>query len=407
MGLPCNGRASLQACGMKNLWSANHPRDFWQCRPQFSNEAWQEAITRALPSLGLSMSQADIDSILAQTLGEGRFGPGHWELGFTKRVYYLLKPLIPRTLTRRMRRIYNRESTASESWAIERGYVDFLYEVLHQLQLQGGNTGLKIRDLWPDHHRYAFCLTHDIETATGQSFVTTVAKLEEDLGFRSLFNFVPESYKLDYALMGDLRGRGFEVGVHGLRHDGRLFSSKQAFLRKAGKINHALKKWEARGFRAELTLRQPEWMQSLEIDYDLSFFDSDPFEPIPGGTMSIWPFFIGHFVELPYTLVQDYTLISVLGETSPRLWLQKVDFIEKYRGMALLNSHPDFLKSPTNWHVYYDFLQEMKERSNYWQVLPGEISRWWRRRFETCNEDATEGIGLETVQSPQEGIPVG
>ena len=31
-------------------------------------------------------------------------------------------------------------------------------------------------------------------------------------------------------------------------------------------------------------------MQALEIEYDLSFFDTDPCEPIPGGTMSIWPF---------------------------------------------------------------------------------------------------------------------
>ena len=45
-------------------------------------------------------------------------------------------------------------------------------------------------------------------------------------------------------------------------------------------------------------------MRHLEIEYDLSFFDTDPFEPIPGGTMSIWPFFIGHFVELPYTLAR-------------------------------------------------------------------------------------------------------
>ena len=76
-----------------------------------------------------------------------------------------------------------------------------------------------------------------------------------------------------------------------------------------------------------------------------------PYEPIPGGTMSLWPFFIGHFVELPYTLVQDYTLTSVLGETTPKIWLEKIDFIEKYHGMALSNSHPDYLSQKTNWDV--------------------------------------------------------
>ena len=77
------------------------------------------------------------------------------------------------------------------------------------------------------------------------------------------------------------------------------------------------------GFRAPLTIRNPEWMQALNIEYDLSFFDTDPFEPIPGGTMSIWPFFTGHFVELPYTLVQDYTLVSVLGEDYPKNMVRK------------------------------------------------------------------------------------
>ena len=81
-------------------------------------------------------------------------------------------------------------------------------------------------------------------------------------------------------------------------------------------------------------MRNPEWMQALEIEYDLSFFDADPYEPMPGGTMSIWPFILGRFVELPYTLIQDHTLTAVLGETTPRLWLEKVDFIERYRGWS-------------------------------------------------------------------------
>jgi hypothetical protein len=38
----------------------------------------------------------------------------------------------------------------------------------------------------------------------------------------------------------------------------------------------------------------------------LSFIDVGPFELITGGTMSIWPFSIGHFIELPNTLVQDH-----------------------------------------------------------------------------------------------------
>lgn len=135
-----------------------------------------------------------------------------------------------------------------------------------------------------------------------------------------------------------------------------------------------------RGFRAPLTHRNPGWMQSLEIEYDESFFDTDPFEPIPGGAMSIWPYFLGRFVELPYTLVQDFSLTNILGETTPRIWMEKVDFLRKYRGMALLNSHPDYLKSPVTYKVYADFLAEMKKSADYWHALPGEVATWWKYR---------------------------
>ena len=96
--------------------------------------------------------------------------------------------------------------------------------------------------------------------------------------------------------------------------------------------------------------------------------------------MSVWPFFIGRFVELPYTLVQDYTLTAVLGESTPRLWLEKVDFIEKYHGLALLNSHPDYLQSPANWKIYSEFLSAMQRRNGYWHALPHEMAAWWKER---------------------------
>ena len=139
-------------------------------------------------------------------------------------------------------------------------------------------------------------------------------------------------------------------------------------------------------------------MQALDIEYDLSFFDTDPYEPIPGGTMSIWPFEIGRFVELPYTLVQDYTLTAVLRETTPRIWLEKVDFIEKYWGLALVNSHPDYLRDPANWRLYEEFLQAMRGRAGlYWQGLPREVARWWRARRQAARLELLPGAVLGTI----------
>jgi peptidoglycan/xylan/chitin deacetylase (PgdA/CDA1 family) len=226
--------------------------------------------------------------------------------------------------------------------------------------------------------------------------VRAVADLEESLGFRSSFNFVPEGYPLDMDLIEELRQRGFEIGVHGLTHDGKLFNSRAKFERSAEKINGYLRDLGAVGFRAPLTIRHPEWMQALNIEYDLSFFDTDPFEPIPGGTMSIWPFFIGHFVELPYTLVQDYTLTSILQETSPRIWLEKIDFIQAHRGMALVNTHPDYLQNKTTRCIYHEFLQNIKERQDSWNALPRDVAAWWRAR--TSSSPSSSNDNLMTVR---------
>jgi hypothetical protein len=144
--------------------------------------------------------------------------------------------------------------------------------------------------------------------------------------------------------------------------------------------------------------RNPQWLQALDIEYDLSFFDTDPYEPMPGGTMSLWPFMLGRFVELPYTLVQDHTLTQVLGETTPRLWLRKLEVIRDYRGLALVITHPDYLRSPTTWRVYAEFLAAMRSAADFWHALPHDIAAWWRARAEATSVDALpEGV-LRTIR---------
>ena len=366
------------------LWSNNAPKIFWKFSKEFSSQEWDEAVMKAVPVLELSMTSKtiSIDEILRLVLGEEQFGPDQWQLSQTKRLYYAFKPFIPRGMTRVMRRIYS-SRTKQEfllHWPIEDRYIRFLREVASQLMCASQLTDLSFVYFWPNGCRYAFVLTHDVETAKGQAFVNRVADLEEGLGFRSCFNFVPERYPVDRQLLASLRERGFEVGIHGLKHDGKLFLDRKTFSYRAKKINDYLKDFGAIGFRSPLTHRNPEWMQELAIDYDSSFFDSDPYEPIPGGVETIWPFEIGHFIELPYTLVQDYSLMNLLNEKSPQIWLEKIEFLEKYNGMALLNTHPDYLLIPEYWEIYKLFLEEMKKRQVYWHALPRDVAAWWRKR---------------------------
>ncbi len=369
-----------------DLYAGNTAAVFWQLliEPRITEAEWASAVQAAASILPSATASSDKDPgrILSSILGEEIFGQDRWQLSRAKRLYYELKPLLPRQLAIFLRHCYRsyQETDFALGWPIEDRYVRLQFNCLQHVLRQRGVSEASYINLWPHNHRFAFTLTHDIETKQGFDFVQTVAALEERLGFHSSFNVVPERYPIDHGLLSDLRQRGFEIGVHGLKHDGKLFSSRNIFEQKAESINRYLRDWGAVGFRSPYMHRNPEWLQALKVEYDLSFFDTDPYEPMPGGTMSIWPFSLGSFIELPYTLVQDHTLLTILGARTPQFWLDKVDFIEYWRGLALVNVHPDYLRTPANLAIYEEFLRAMKEREHYWHALPREIANWWKLR---------------------------
>jgi peptidoglycan/xylan/chitin deacetylase (PgdA/CDA1 family) len=375
-----------ESAPLSGLYQANTPAAFWRLLPDspIAPDVWSAAVRASLPLLpeATRLAGSELDSVLVSMLGEGQFGPHHWRLTAARRLYYLLKPLLPTPLRELMRRLGrgSMEAASELQWPIEPRYARFQWEVVRQVLLRTGRTALPYLALWPAEKRFAFAVTHDVESAEGQARVRELADLDASYGFRSSFNFVAERYPLDIELLDDLRASGFEIGLHGLKHDGRLFTSRAHFNQRAQAINRHLRRLGAVGFRAPLTHRNPEWMQALDVEYDLSFFDTDPYEPIPGGTMSIWPFQIGHFVELPYTLAQDFTVAVVLREKTPRLWLDKVAFLRSYGGMALVNTHPDYLTRPFVRQIYTEFLREMAGQRDYWHALPRDIASWWTAR---------------------------
>ena len=118
-------------------------------------------------------------------------------------------------------------------------------------------------------------------------------QLERELGFCSSFNFIPEgSYRVPAELREELTASGFEVGIHDLKHDGHLFTSRRNFKRRAERINRYAREWGASGFRAGFMLRNLDWLHDLDVQYDASTFDTDPFEPQPQGRHTIFPFWV-------------------------------------------------------------------------------------------------------------------
>ncbi|HSS97244.1 MAG TPA: glycosyltransferase [Terriglobales bacterium] len=310
------------------------------------------------------------------------------------RVYYRVKPFIPQSLRAAVRRrvAARLRDRVQDIWPI----------------IPGSEKAPKDWPGWPHGKKFALVLTHDVEGKSGLQNCRKLMKLEMEFGLRSSFNFIPEgSYHVPRELREELVNEGFEVGVHDLRHDGRLFASRREFKRRAARINDYLREWGAVGFRSGFMLHELDWLHELNIGYDASTFDTDPFEPQPQGRHTIFPFWIwgpaesskseirelagyeNGYVELPYTLPQDSTLFLLLGEPTIDVWKRKLDWIVKHGGMALVNVHPDYINfgasNGSNNHYpvarIREFLSYIVETfpGEFWNPSCKELSDWYSR----------------------------
>ncbi|HWD92927.1 MAG TPA: DUF354 domain-containing protein [Verrucomicrobiae bacterium] len=303
---------------------------------------------------------------------------------FRNRIYYRIKPAIPHAVRLSIRRWFalRKRARVGNIWPIAPG----------SEQAPQNWPG------WPDGKKFALVLTHDVESQGGLDQCRQLMRLEKEMGFCSSFNFIPQGgYQVPAQMRDELTRNGFEVGVHDLHHDGKLYRTRQQFTRNAAAINEYLREWGAVGFRSGFMLHNLQWIHDLNVEYDASTFDTDPFEPQPDHRNTIFPFWIpapensqnpnGGYVELPYTLPQDSTLFLLFREKTPQVWLEKLNWIAKHGGMVLLNTHPDYMNFEDQTSLrqypaamYHEFLEyvKLKYRDSFWHATPREVASYMR-----------------------------
>lgn len=297
------------------------------------------------------------------------------------RVYYHVKPFLSRKVQILLRSIVARQKRIlyRDRWPID------------------PNAGEQPRGFkgWPGGKRFSFVLTHDVDTARGVSRCEQLMELEQDLGFRSSFNFVAHDYHLPVQLRQKLVEEGFEIGVHGLEHNRKLYESVTTFAEHAKQINEYLKEWGAVGFRSPCVYHNFEWLHALDITYEASAFDTDPFEPQSDALRTIFPVpqrrVPGReYVVLPYTLPQDFTLFILFRERSIDVWKEKLRWVAEQGGMALLITHPDYMSfgEPPAFdeydpELYRELLRhiESEYQGEYWHALPHEVATFWNLSY--------------------------
>ncbi|MBD3422060.1 MAG: hypothetical protein GF398_18260 [Chitinivibrionales bacterium] len=298
------------------------------------------------------------------------------------RFYYSIRPIIPRSLQLFLRRQLARykRSQCSNIWPIDP------QSAKPPENWQG----------WPDGKQFAFALMHDVDTQKGHDDTVKLMREEKKIGFRSSYNFVPERYAVDRKILEEIKGSGFELGVHGLNHDGKLFKNYRKFISRACKINRYMTDWGAKGFSSPSMHHNLAWMHKIQSGYGTTMFDTDPFEPQSDPARTVFPFSVQYnhakkdraYIEIPYTLPQDHLLFIILQETSIEIWKQKLDWIAKVGGLALLNTHSDYMRFDSSKHnneiydadLYLSFLNNAKVAyaDSCWHALPHQIADHFR-----------------------------
>jgi hypothetical protein len=326
-----------------------------------------------------------------------------------RKLYYLLRPLLSVPLRKHLQKVHlrNWDKIPFPTWP-----VDFTLDRLQRKRLAlamkaQGVDRVPFIWFWPDNFTSCAIITHDVEAPAGRDFCAELMNLDASFGFRSSFQVVPEDrYEVPKEYLDSIKKRGFEVNIHDLKHDGRLYAEHNEFVRRAGLINQYGRDFGARGFRSGVLYRNADWYDALDFLYDMSIPNVAHLDPQRGGCCSVMPFFVGKIIELPLTCTQDYTLFHILNDYSCELWKKQIALIRSQHGLISMISHPDYLIEARARSVYADFLRhlaDLRDRTPLWTPLPREVAEWWQQRsqmrlVDTAGEWRIEGPGAERAR---------
>jgi hypothetical protein len=328
---------------------------------------------------------------------------------FVRNAYYWMRPFLLVSFRKYLQRAYLRgwEKIPFPSWPVDRS-VEQIFERILILLLYAYNVDrLPFIWFWPDGHQGCAVMTHDVETASGRDFCSRLMDIDDSFGVKSSFQLIPEKrYEVTNDFLSSIQDRRFEINLHGLNHDGHLFSDREGFLRQVQRINQYAKEWSALGFRAPIMYRNLEWYGAFNFSYDMSVPNTAHLDPQRGGCCTVMPYFIDQVLELPLTTIQDYALFNIINEKSISLWKRQIELIIEKHGLISFLVHPDYIIDKQCCSIYQSLLEHLTQlcrSQNIWIALPKEVNSWWRQRsqMKLVDQDGKwriEGEGKERAR---------
>ena len=303
-----------------------------------------------------------------------------------RHLYYALRPYLPIGIKQRLQRLYlaGWEQISFPRWPVDCTVEEIFRKVLAVAMRSQGIDELPFIWFWPDGHDSCAIVTHDVEGPAGKAFCSAVMDLDDLCGIKSSFQIIPESrYPVEPEFLAGFRNRGFEVNVHDLNHDGKLFLNEREFVRRVAAVNRYGQEFGAAGFRAGAMYRDQRWYHALDFQYDMTVPNVAHLEAQRGGCCTVLPYFIGRLLELPLTTAQDYSLFLLLRDTAFEVWQRQIELVRQQHGLISILVHPDYIRERWAQQIYLRLLQHLallRDQCNVWIAKPGEVNTWWRAR---------------------------
>jgi hypothetical protein len=325
------------------------------------------------------------------------------------RMYYGVRPFLKVGVRKYLQRIYFQgwDQRPFPHWPVDRTIDNVFEQMFLQVLKATGASQIPFIWFWPEGAPGCAIMTHDVETRAGRDFCPSLMDVDDSFNILASFQVVPElRYEVSPRFLKSISDRGFEICVHDLNHDGRLYTDPEQFPLRAAKINQYGREWGAEGFRAAGLYRNRELLDALKFSYDMSVPNVAHLDPQRGGCCTVMPYFVGKVLELPVTTIQDYTLFNILDDYSIDLWKSQVELILERHGLASFIVHPDYVSTPRELGLYKTllaYIAQLRDEKGVWVTLPGKVNRWWRQRAEmTIVEDGDElriqGAGYERAR---------
>ncbi len=201
----------------------------------------------------------------------------------------------------------------------------------------------------------AVCLSYDVDRLVGYEYLEELAEILLKHNMKATFNILTNwEYKIDWKKINVLKEAGFEIGLHGGRHDISLG------YRSIPSIGTELKRalsdipFKVYGYRAPALCMSQELMDvvaELGFLYDSSLPMTNMYYKSVESCFP-YPCHAGNLWEFPVT-IQDSTLFLDLnlsqGEALNRM-TSNIDGIVKHGGVNIINLHPYIVIEQTSFH---------------------------------------------------------